>query len=403
MTRAARLRRTAGRVAANTGLAVASFLAGALLAEAVVRLVAPQQLILIRPDLWQPADTVGWSHRPNVAVQINTGERTVTFFTDVDGFRVGRDGRHDARLQVLLVGDSFMEALQVEHEETTAHLLEQALSDAVGQPVVVRNAGVVGWNPNQYLLRTRALLARDTLALVVVAVFVGNDAVSRRLDYVPPRQPVERHHFRLPGSARWREIVDAWLAPVNDALEVRSHAFILAKNRLGAWRKRLGLTGEAFPSEYRTAEAASPRWALTADVAADLAAAAAARGVPVLFVLIPFHFQVYERQFHDEVRGYGVDPDSVDIDQPSHRLYDEFTARRLHVIDALPTFRARAGAPPRLFGTVDPHLSAAGHAALTELIVPAALPLLAPAPAEPPGRSGDARSARLHTASPARP
>src|SRR5687767_349911 len=97
-------------------LAVSCFVA-LLLAEGAVRMAAPQQLIQIRPDLWQPADTVGWLRRPNAKVRINTGERSVNVFSDAEGYRVGADGRRDAPTRVLLLGDSFMEALQVEHEQ----------------------------------------------------------------------------------------------------------------------------------------------------------------------------------------------------------------------------------------------------------------------------------------------
>src|SRR5687768_751660 len=104
----------------------------ALLAEIGVRVAAPQQLIQIRPDLWQPADTVGWLRLPDVNAEINTGERPVRLITDHQGFRIGQRGRTEGT-PVLLLGDSFMEALQVEHEQSLAGLLEPALSAATGR------------------------------------------------------------------------------------------------------------------------------------------------------------------------------------------------------------------------------------------------------------------------------
>src|SRR5262249_43497278 len=83
-------------------------------AEVAVRIVAPQQLILKRADIWKPRDTLGWDHRPNVNTTINTGERTVQVRTDSDGFRIGRNDPPAGGSQVLLIGDSFAEALQVE-------------------------------------------------------------------------------------------------------------------------------------------------------------------------------------------------------------------------------------------------------------------------------------------------
>jgi hypothetical protein len=356
---------------------VASCLVALLLAEFVVRIAAPQQLIQIRPDLWQPVDSVGWVRRPNANLRINTGERTVSIRTDADGYRIGAAGRRDAPTRVLLIGDSFIEALQVEHEQSVAHLLEQRLGDSLRRPVVVRNAGINGWNPNHYLIRTRQLLARERFALVVIAVFVGNDAVPYRFERIAPRAPVQRRRFRLPRSASWSEIVDALFAPMNDALEVRSHLYILAKNQLSTMRMRLGMTADYLPLEYRREQATSPRWHNTAAIARDIRTVARGSRTPVLFVLIPERFQVYPDDFHRYLRGFGIDSTTVDVEQPSRLLNDAFRAESLVVIDALASMRAAASATPeRFYGRVDQHLSPAGHRALANVLVPEALRLL---------------------------
>jgi hypothetical protein len=363
-------------LALATVVALVSTCVGLLFAELAVRLVAPQQLIQIRPDLWQSVDTLGWTRRPNVSLEINTGERSVDVLTDDDGFRVGRDGRRKAASQILLLGDSFVEALQVQYEHTAGHLLETELSNHLRRPVAVRNAGVSGWNPNHYLLRTRQLLSRDTFALIVVAIFVGNDAVGYRYDRMAPRARGVQHEFRVPRRLAWSEFVDALFSPINDGLEVRSHLYILAKNQLSTLRMRLGMTKDYLPPEYRLVEANSTRWRNTAEICADLARAAAARSVPVLFVLIPERFQVYPDEFRRYLRGFGIDSATVDVDQPSTLLSGEFAAAGLTVVDLLPTMRAAAASGPRLYGTVDQHLSAAGHQVLAAALRPEMMRLL---------------------------
>jgi hypothetical protein len=224
------------------GLQTALLLCAALLlalggAELAVRLVAPQQLILLRPDLWQPAETVGWLRRPNIDVEVNTGERTVRVVTDAWGFRVGQRPPRAER-SVLLLGDSFMEALQVEHEQSFAGLLEAGLPQVAGTAVAVRNAGVGGWDPNQYYLFARSELARQDYDVVVVAVYVGNDVVGERMSTVPPRPAAVRHSLRIPRGLNGREIKDALAYPVNDFLEVRSHLFIFLRTQLRGVRMR---------------------------------------------------------------------------------------------------------------------------------------------------------------------
>jgi lysophospholipase L1-like esterase len=342
--------------------------------EVAIRMVAPQQLIVIRPDLWQPADTVGYLRRPNVNASVNVGEGSVKLITDQDGFRIGAQGRRSG-IPVLLLGDSFMEALQVEHENSLAGLLEAALSSGE-KTVAVRNAGVSGFAPSQYLVRAKTLLPREDYRLVVTAVYVGNDAQQQRLDYVPPRQQAERHHFRLPKAISRKEIVDAGLRPVNDALEGKSHLFILLRNQLGTLRMKAGVSPLYFPQEFRKSEATSQRWALTADICREISEEAAKHGAKALFVLIPADFQVDEQKFSAYVTGFGIDTATVDLDQPSRLLAQELGSRGLNVVDPLPRFRELYKSGKHLYGTVDQHLSAEGHKALAESVAPAAAQLL---------------------------
>lgn len=371
-----RLRRIARATAINGALLLVSLLFAAGAAEIAVRVAAPQQLIMLRPDVWQPADTVGWLHRPNVDAQINTGERTVSLRTDSEGFRVGAAGRVEAGVPILLLGDSFMEALQVEHEQSLAGLLQQQLPDVVGAPVAVRNAGMAGWSPSHYLLRARTLIPRDRYGLVIVAIFVGNDVVPVRLDHVAPRAPVGRHRFRIPKDLSRRELVDAFLSPVNDALETRSHLFVFTRTRLETLRMRAGFSPLYMPPEFRRTEASSDRWDLAGGIAADIATLAAAHGARPLFVLIPAPFQVDERVFEQYLRGFDIDPADVDIEQPTRLLKEQLASRGLSFVDALPAFRNAHRDGVRLYGTVDPHLTAEGHAQLADLLLPVAAEML---------------------------
>src|SRR5688572_6466014 len=360
----------------NTALVIFSFVMAVGLAEIAVRIVAPQQLIMIRPDLWQPADTVGWLRRANVNAEINTGQGAVQLMSDQDGFRIGRAGRSSG-VPVLVLGDSFVEALQVEYEQSVSGLLEQSLSAATGQTVAVRNAGVGGWTPSQYYLRARSLLPRDNYRLVITAVYVGNDARPDRTDYVAPRRNVDRHEFRLPRAINKAELVGATLRPLNDALEVRSHLFIMVRKRLETLRMKTGTSPLYFPREFLKRETGSSSWTTTADICRDIKILAEQHGARALFVLIPTNYQVDQTIFHAYVRGFGIDTAAVDLDQPTRRLMEEFTRRDLQVIDALPRFRELNAAGQDLYGNVDQHLSAAGHQALSELVTPVAAHLLA--------------------------
>jgi lysophospholipase L1-like esterase len=356
-------------IALNLAMLSLSLLVSLLLAEGAVRLLAPQQLVRVRPDIWMPADTLGWVHRPNLNTSINTGEGSVRIFTDHEGYRVGAGGRVEAPRSVLILGDSYMAAMQVEYEESIPGLLEARLAGQ-GIPVSIRNTGVSSWDPPHYLLRARDALARERFDHVLVFLYLGNDIVRSRTEYFRPREPIPAHPLRLPRRATRAEVIDALMYPINNFLEERSHLFILLKNRLKLLMMRAGLTARADPVELRVSEATSSRWDVTADICADIAAEAANHDVSVMFILLPSAYQVDRAEFEDYLRGFGIDETLLDIDQPNRLMLEKLSERGLEVLDATEALRAAHAAGVRTHGRVDPHFNSAGHAIVAELVEP---------------------------------
>lgn len=359
-----RLRRTT----TNVGLLGGSLGIAVLAAELLVRLVAPQQLILKRPDLWQPADTLGWIHQPNLNTTVNTGERTVQFRTDFGGNRVGRAGRRQGSPTLLLLGDSFMEALQVEYEESLAGLLEGRLPALLKGSLAVRNAAVGGWEPDQYLLHARRAITQEVFDLVLVSLFMENDVTTVRRERVPPRPPTVVHGLRSPRRLTWSEFVDAVFYPINDFLEVRSHLFTAVKTRLQTPLMRLRLTEAQFASVYLRSERESERWTITLEICRQIAEVARTHGVPTLFVLIPASYQVDTTIFRQYAEGFGLDPQQIDLDQPNRIMGERLHGTGIPVIDALPALRRAFAEGARPYGYVDRHFSAEGHEIIADLI-----------------------------------
>ncbi len=357
-------------VAGTLALLCGALVVSLFLAEVAVRLLAPQQLILIEPGVWLPQDTVGYTFRPRLRRTINTGERTVTLVTDEHGFRVGMSGAAEGDRAILLMGDSFLAALQVEYEASLPGLMDASGLGGSGSRTVVRNAAVPGWDPAQYYYRTRQLLGEATFEAVVVGVYLGNDVVYRAPAPIAPIEPVTVHRFRMPQSLSRAEFTDAMLRPVNDFLETHSHLFVFAKARLKTLLMRFGLAPEYFPVEFRRSEAASSRWNVAADILSDVATEAERYELPTVFVLIPTPYQVDEAVFDQYVAGFDIDPDSVDLDQPTTRLASALEARGRLVVDALPRFRQLHDEGVPLYGRVDRHLTAAGHEALWSILRP---------------------------------
>lgn len=338
-----------------------SLILGLVLAEVATRAVAPQQLFLIRPDIFQPADSLGWKHRPDLSTTINTGERTVTLYTDHRGFRVGRDGAVESERSVLVLGDSFMAALQVEYEESLPGLMQTELSAMAGGPVAVRNTGVGGWDPPHYLIKARQELSREVPELVLVAVYLGNDVVERGMDHFEPRVPFPRPRFSIPTGLSFRAWGEAFAAPTDFRLRQVSHLYVLLRSQLVELRMKMGLSSIYFPQEYLASEAESPRWDVTSTILREIQAEADAHGVPVLFVFIPAHFQVLQGELSRHVNAFSLDTLEIRIDQPNDLLGDRLRSKGLEILDPLPALRAAADRGKVPYGSVDSHFNEVGH------------------------------------------
>lgn len=353
-------------------LLVVSTLLSLLAVEAAVRWIAPQQLIQLRPDIWQPHDGLGWERAPNLDVEINTGERTARLLTDSRGHRVGSHApKREPAYRILALGDSFIEALQVDYEDTVTARISDLLEDDLDVPVEVVNTGVAGWDPNHYLLRLLAEFEQTSYNAAVVFLYAANDLIEEEKNYFPPRPSRRSSRLRIPRSLAKAELSRALLLPLNNALETRSHAFVLAKNRAWVARMRLGLSPRYLSSAFARSERDSYRWSLTARRCARIARDARAHGVPTVFVILPTVYQIDPMVGAAYRRGAGSADDEIDYGQVTEILVPALRELELEVVDLTPVFRhAFADGKRELYGSVDPHLSPAGHALTAETVAP---------------------------------
>ena len=123
---------------------------------------SPHQLIYYNNDVWRPDSILGWRHYENANTRINAGGAgLVHFSTDSNGFRINKINNptspNDYNHNILVLGDSFIEGMQVENEKTIPQLLAQDLKEKKDLNVRIHNAAVGGWDPNQYLLETKKI------------------------------------------------------------------------------------------------------------------------------------------------------------------------------------------------------------------------------------------------------
>ncbi len=370
-----RLSHRARAIAANAALVIVSAMAGVLLLELGVRIILPQQLIVARPELYQPDDVLGWRHRENVKTMLNTGEGTVHFRTNGSGYRVPWDApatESEPAMRILALGDSFLEATAVEAEGTIPELLGQRLSAWSGRRVVVDNTGVGGWDPNQYSMQAKRALAARKYDVGLVFLYIGNDLVNKGAERYPPRQASQGHQFQLPRSLKWKDLIESVLYPLNDLLKTRSHLYQLAKTRLEVPLARLGLSDAYFPVQFTISDKTARHWEGTFQVCDAIRREFAVRGLPVIFTLLPTPYQVDPKVFDKYVRAFQIRQDTVDLDQPNQLLGERFRAGSLDFLDPLVELRQRTARGLQLYGSVDRHLNAAGQEAIASLLQPMA-------------------------------
>ncbi len=340
------------------------------LGEIAIRIVAPQHLIVARPDVWAPVDTLGHAKVAGIATILNQGPRPVQFYTDSLGFRVGANGQEPGKKRVLILGDSFMEAREVEYEESVAGLLDSTLTTELGYPIEVWNTGVSDWGPSHYLLQAKRLLGTYEFDVVLLSIFVGNDVMPRKVEYFPPRAPRMRHRFHVPKRLSASAVVEGVLYPMNDFLEERSHLFLFLKYRLRAVLMGFGLTADYFPFSLLRSEANSTSWEVTAEICREIADLAREQGLETVVVIIPAIQQIDWKVATVFLEGFQVDSSAVDIDQPNRILVGKLRERGLDVVDVLPAFRQAHQNGTTLYETVGWHLERDGHRIVNDLLWP---------------------------------
>lgn len=132
--------------------------------------------------VWLPDDFLAYIHSAGNQFKHHFSEEeriTVSHQTNAFGFLNGpvTVQKGADTLRVLVLGDSFTEALQVPREKNYSGLLEQRLQEHAGREfrkVEVLNAGVSGYSPLNYYLSFKRELGRFKPDLVLVQIFAND-------------------------------------------------------------------------------------------------------------------------------------------------------------------------------------------------------------------------------------
>jgi lysophospholipase L1-like esterase len=365
---------------------------------------------------WKVPDaTTGWALQPNtsgrsynplyeydVSVAINSRGLRAYEFINYE--------KPEGVYRVIVLGDSFVEALQVELEESFPQQLGGQITAETGKQVEVLNAGVGGWGNDQQLLWLKEEGYKYSPDLIVLAVYPRNDFMNNsealesanqgrilkpfyhldngelRLNYFPfnPDEvpevtqaeavviPETVENAPLAGVGEWLHNHSAFYRYVDPRIRIVSPRF-------AAWLGQIGFIEAGQESKV----AAQPRsyvplaynvyhrqldadWQAALDVTtvifAEFQRTAVGMGAATGAILITAPEQVYADDWahildqYPAMRAWDLDLDSSHI-----RAVEALTTAGVPVLDLLPLFRNLAQRGPRLHLEDDGHWTAAGH------------------------------------------
>jgi hypothetical protein len=368
---------------------------GALAVEALVRAALPVSDFFYEFDPY--VGLIGIPNKHGRAVKRGTFDTPVNI--NSHGFR---DREHawakpPGTRRVVLLGDSFIEALQVPFERSLTPLLEQELRQNAGDVEFI-NLGLSGFGTAREYLMLREYGLRYTPDLVVM-FFVGNDISdnSRRLQgkpFLPYPVPGPDGSVALDAQGRpqFSPFADRTSSLGRVAAFLRDHSksyralreAIDSSPGLNGLLFRLrfmstppeqvnrpGVTNFGYYEIYRLDPTPVWReaWALTESMMVATRDLAASHGARFAVVLVPSAWEVYPELWDGILTNVPVMREvPMDLTLPSRRLGAFLAAHDIPYVSLLSEFRARSRQLPALYVAGDAHWTADGHRLAADLL-----------------------------------
>ena len=278
--------------------------------------------------------------------------------------------------RILLLGDSFVEGVQVDYADTVAARLEASLQRPGGKRVEVVNAGVAGYGTGQEMLLFEHEGRKYEPHVVVLVVFLGNDIGDNAYRPDPRREtPTSRPSFELDPrrsirvvsgtmpEQRWdvrQTLRDCCLlynvfetgvllklanGPVRDQPETEVDARYLVRSLY-----------EVDPDDETLRG-----WRITERLLGLIRDRAAGEGMPLVVVGAPDALALDEAAWEERMGGSRATSGEYAPDAPNHRLTEVATRVGVPYLDLYDVV-LRESRNETLYFPIDSHWTPAGHA-----------------------------------------
>ncbi len=399
-------------------LACVGIVAALILIELGLRLVPRAQLDLwleksTRLQLYRSDPRIGWSLRPDAeTIFVTRNDRPIEVETNALGLR---DDEHTYKkppgtFRVLILGDSFAEAKDVELDQSFPYLIEQCLNRRVDLQIEVINGGVSGYGPaEEYLFYISEGIKYDP-DLVLLVTYVGNDFSD--LDRNDQNRMVRGfggYRFELSQGILKRTWI-SWEDPYNEnvsnwQLFLRQHSIVYrafthpesriydqylkligsfrfwsqtpdaaeANSGVSPWY--LSMHAPNFPNNPTVSPKLKAVWAVFQAIVGRLRSEVNLDKDQLAVVIIPTEYQAHRAELDEAVEDFedlyesGFDA-RWSIDEPNVTILKYLEQQQIPTLDLLPYFRThdQAGGSSLYFeGSFPQHLNVDGQKLMGDL------------------------------------
>jgi hypothetical protein len=359
-----------------------------LLLEVSVRLLGP----------WPPGgydtgpyiernELLGHAHVPGYQGWMKAPEFTTFVKISTLGLRDRREAydKPSGTFRIVLLGDSFLEGVQVNQQDGIAERLEVLLTQQGPVPgfttIEVINAGVAAYGTGQEVLFFEHEVYRYQPDLVMLLFYVGNDVKNNDLMLEIPggrRELALKPYFDLDRDGLLRRIPGPPVAPRDPAIGFMRRSCwsynmmegsVFSLLGPGFLREDIEVVGGArnpLREIYQTDPERPWRhaWRITEALLGRLKDDARAQGGRFVIVGVPDWRALDDEVWRKTILGNHRPDGSFSPTAPTDRLGDIAARLGTPYLDLLPMFRqetARGGGP--FYYAVDGHWNASGHAA----------------------------------------
>lgn len=344
-------------------------------------------LHITAPLQYEPDPRFGWGHTPNGSAWRKQDGREVQVQINAQGLR---DSPHaynkpEGVYRIIVLGDSFAEAVQVPLEASFPKLIEtilmaKRLPSESGAEVI--NAGTSGYGTDNELLFFRTEGAKYKPDLVLLEFCICNDVRNNWYEL----ENVDAGGFRKP-----------YFAPEGNGLVLKSYPFplhVTVITPLKEWlnrhvrlypflretRDRLmsgsGPAGSGIPLDYQVylkeyPESWKVAWRVTEGLLRELKREVSAHGARLFVAIVPTRLQVHAEDWGQTLEMYPqMKNHEWDLDKPNRMLGEILEREGIRYVDLLPSLRrhvAQTGA--KLYLTSDGHWNEEGHRVASDIMV----------------------------------